>query len=278
MENFFDTLPLPDDSYVEEQIEAAIDDQPLMEDVEQRLEIAMYYRTLLAGSFFDSVSVAGEIVEKELKEFVRTRLRNLMGISTITSTGEISSPFNSDEIETLKKFIPLVDTEEKLFTIKQLVDKILARPQLLKKEAPTVNKPTVQTAQPTLKKKQGPTPITSMKKEPKAKEPPKQTQKQQNAVKDAPKFIEVNGQKYQLGRDKDGQQIYIKDGLKFILTQNDAGEYYFKSISKQKGNRQRYPTLTNEQMTSITAQQASQAAELGKSELNAGRTTNVGDW
>jgi hypothetical protein len=278
--NFFED-PIDDNSFIDEQLETAISDQPLLEDVEKRLEIALYYRTLLSGSFFDNTSEASEIVENELKDFVRIRLRSLMGIkgNDVANSSIISSPFNDEETEALKRFASIIDTEEKLLTIQQLITKILSRPQLLKKEAPTLRKETAILSQPVLKKKRGPNGHTELAKKPEKQEKPTPVASPAPKVKlkVQPKFIEVDGQKYQLSYDKDKNEIYIKDGIKYVLEKNDKGEFYFKSISKQAAHTTRLPPLTPHMLEQVTEQRASMDLNASSNNLSNGRSVNTGN-
>lgn len=72
--------------------------------VEKRLEVAQYYQTFLQESFFDDDSAAAQMVESEIRGFVRERLNVLMGVKEGSSAGV---SFTNQEVEVLKKLAGL---------------------------------------------------------------------------------------------------------------------------------------------------------------------------
>ncbi len=81
------------------------DDSYLLE-VDKRLEVATYYRSLLRNPLFDQVTPASEIVEREHKRFIRERLEVLMSIRPPAPAPVVlKSEFTSEEVTALKVLI-----------------------------------------------------------------------------------------------------------------------------------------------------------------------------
>lgn len=76
-----------------------------MDLVDQRLEVASFYRALLKNSLFgNNKQKASIIVEKEVRDFCRNRLAVLMGIkqeSAPVQATPINLPFSQDQIDAL---------------------------------------------------------------------------------------------------------------------------------------------------------------------------------
>ncbi len=92
------------DEVVEE--EGAPDDSYLLE-VDKRLEVATYYRSLLRNPLFDQVTPASEIVEREHKRFIRERLEVLMSIRPAAPAPVVvaKSEFTPEEVTAIKVLI-----------------------------------------------------------------------------------------------------------------------------------------------------------------------------
>lgn len=90
--------------------EAAFDDQ--LSEVEQRLEIASYYRLLLNDHLFGDMTPAAVEVEKEVRGFIRNRLEVLLGIKQETAPAKD------------------VFTEAEVSALKTVASKILRKPEL----------------------------------------------------------------------------------------------------------------------------------------------------
>lgn len=60
--------------------EDPVDQAAYMADVDQRIEILIHYRQLLASELFSTRTRGGQIVQREVREFIRTRCRKLVGI------------------------------------------------------------------------------------------------------------------------------------------------------------------------------------------------------
>ncbi len=79
------------------------EDDALEEDVESRLEAAVYYKTLLRGELFAGASTAaGRIVTKRVRDFVRTELRKLLGLERTEEPQQAAQVFTPDEVQALK--------------------------------------------------------------------------------------------------------------------------------------------------------------------------------
>jgi hypothetical protein len=117
------------DDFVEslEQDEGALDEQ--MSEVELRLEKASYYRLLLKNNPFDSDSAVADEVWRDLTKIIRSRLSELLGMSSPAKAQPVvAPPFNSEEITVLKS----------------IAAKVMGKPAILDKPQPK--------KQPTLKK------------------------------------------------------------------------------------------------------------------------------
>jgi hypothetical protein len=81
------------------------DEDPEFDEVEQRLQTAQYYKLLLREALFgDDQSPAAAQVEAELREFVRTRVKVLLGMEgPKVNVIERDPVFNADEITALKE-------------------------------------------------------------------------------------------------------------------------------------------------------------------------------
>ncbi len=84
------------------------DDQSYMSEVDKRLEITTYYRELLRGSLFDQATEASQIVEREVRNFVRRRLETLLGIRpeevVPQKPAAVELPFSKEQITALQLF------------------------------------------------------------------------------------------------------------------------------------------------------------------------------
>lgn len=165
-----------------------IDDQ--LEDVEQRLELASYYRVFLNDNPFNDDSPAATIVGDELKEFVKGRLRVLLGLrAEPTQVKPVELPFNEDEVKALKMIAAKVTGKPALLESKPKpkepsIRKVEApKPAMIKKQAP---------AQPALRKAAGP----STKPQPGKKPVNRSSTPKTTVAPDGTEYIEKNGKKY----------------------------------------------------------------------------------
>jgi hypothetical protein len=160
-------------------------------EVEKRFEVAMYYRLLLRDTLFKDSSEAANIVEQEVRGFVRSRLELLMGLGQPQQDKQqVSEVFDQDEITALKAIAARV-----------LRKPSLIQPSLKKQEAPPK-------ALPSIRKRSGP------QKPPVASKPPKPQKRKKTAetIDDIPDgtVVEEDGKKYQVATNDLGQK-YKRD-------------------------------------------------------------------
>jgi len=113
-------------------------DEQAMAEVEFRLELAQYYRLVLSmDSFFsDSTGPAAAVVDKEIRDFVRTRMSKLVGVESSDTDGM----FTPAEVTALKALAaPTV-----FAALKAIAAKVTKKPSLAE--------PTPEPVAPTLKK------------------------------------------------------------------------------------------------------------------------------
>ena len=124
-------------------------DEQAMAEVEFRLELAQYYRLVLSmDSFFnDSTGPAASVVDKEIRDFVRTRMSKLVGVEGNDTDGM----FTPAEITALKSLAsPAV-----FGALTAIAAKVTKKPSLAESTpepvAPTLKKAVVP-AKPSLRK------------------------------------------------------------------------------------------------------------------------------
>ncbi len=95
------------DQFSDESEEQVEDEEPTeyMGEVDDRLEIATYYRSLLRNPLFNENTRAAKIVEREHRAFIRERLEILLSIREASTVQPAVSPFTSEEVEGLKILI-----------------------------------------------------------------------------------------------------------------------------------------------------------------------------
>lgn len=129
--------------------EPSFDDQ--MSEVEKRLEVAKYYRLVLDDTIFNdppNVEVADQ-VENEIREFVRGRMSQLVGVSE-EKKAKVESVFSEEEITALRT----IAQPEVISALKALAAKVLKKPAILDvkpRQEPAPKAPAVH-KEPSLKK------------------------------------------------------------------------------------------------------------------------------
>lgn len=79
------------------------DDTEYMADVDQRLEVATYFRTLLRQSLFSDASSAARIVERKVRVFVKEQLEILLSLRPEAAPAAVVVPqFDEAEVAALK--------------------------------------------------------------------------------------------------------------------------------------------------------------------------------
>jgi hypothetical protein len=109
------TYLLDDPEYVESSLStdadnllAAIEnedaeDLSYMDQIDKRLEVTSFYRVLMQGNLFDQVTEASQIVEKDIKKYIRKKLEVLVGISRSEPTpAAVVLPFSEEQVTALK--------------------------------------------------------------------------------------------------------------------------------------------------------------------------------
>lgn len=80
------------------------EEDPDFAEVEQRFQTAQYYKLLLKESLFSDDSAAAQQVEGELRQFIRTRIKVLLGLEGVrVNVVERDPVFSADEILALKE-------------------------------------------------------------------------------------------------------------------------------------------------------------------------------
>jgi hypothetical protein len=130
------------------------DEDPDFGEVEQRLQTAQYYKLLLKQDLFDDGSESGDQVQEEVREFIRARIKVLLGIEAArVNVIERDPVFSADEITALKEL-----AHRLLAASEGLVAKEPAKAPASPVETPKAE--TKPQAAPTDKKRPGPKPGT----------------------------------------------------------------------------------------------------------------------
>lgn len=101
-------------------------------EVEKRLETAQYYRMLLNDTLFSNASEAARVVEREIRDFVRTRLHVLLGLKNEVSP--VKSMFSDEEVAALKALAAKVMGKPVLLETR----KVTPKPALKVQTAPVI--------------------------------------------------------------------------------------------------------------------------------------------
>jgi hypothetical protein len=120
-----------------------------MDEVEARLEVASYYRILLQNPMFDNGTKAANLVEYEVRGFIRERLGVLLSIG---SAPKKETTFSDEQVEVLRTLGDL--TPNHVTALKMIASKVLGDSGPVR-EAP-VHRPAQAPVAPTLR--QAPTP------------------------------------------------------------------------------------------------------------------------
>jgi hypothetical protein len=240
----------------EQQVRQTNDEE--MSEVDWRLELAQYYRLLLTDSLFNNDSKAASIVEKEIRQFVRSRLGELIGVSVKAPEAERPSDFNQDQVAVLKL----------------MADKVLKKPAILDKEpvkkAETKKEVKIKAEEPSIKKVAAPV----AKRQPAKEQPAPKPTKAPALAKGAPevkqeakpaanaKYIvkETPVDENDIPEDVKADPALLKQ---FGVKRKSDGSYvkvYKQSIEKQAGTVDaRRKRSTQEQANAIAAQHAAAA-------------------
>jgi hypothetical protein len=236
---------------VVEQATAASSVEDIMSEAERRFAKAKYYEILIKQSIFDSdESPNATDVTKEIQDFARDRLTILLGLK---SEKPVESVFSDEEVLVLKK----------------LVAKLLKKPEIAGIPPP----------EPVLRRSAGPTGPTLNKTQqaaPKAA-PVKPLMKSGVPIKQTTEVVKIP--------QKDGTtRSYTKvlgpknevwylgaNGQRYSMEQNEAGDFYMKSLSKQSKPQNApkgVPQLNSAMMAAVAADQVSKS--MNQNPLTAG--------
>lgn len=179
----------------EEAFAGTIDSQ--MSVVETRLEQAQYYRLLLNDSIFSDPGnpVVAQIVEDEIKEFVRERMSVLVGVGSTDK----KSVFSDEEVTALRELA----SSEVVDTLKALVSRLLKKP--LSPVAPLEDKPK---SKPKLQPKVMKTPSLKQVSSPQAKVPQIKTIAAKTDVVDAKEAKAKSQPKTKPSKGKAQKRVY----------------------------------------------------------------------
>jgi hypothetical protein len=237
------------------------EEDPELQDVDLRLEIADYYRAILKHQFFDTSSApAAKHVDKEIRGFVRERLEVLLGLRD-PRVPEVVAQFDEDEVKALKIIAAKVNGKPSLVTA--------PAPMVAKMPAPPTKKPVIPARpKPQVKKIPAPPPAPSSKpvakkpeSKPAAAKPQPQKAPVQQKAKAPPKpkedaavqtYIDVNKKQVTL---VEGETIEEK-GRKYLVVRNDAGTLFRKDVTGQVIAPGRIPPMSVQQMSIMSQQQA----------------------
>jgi hypothetical protein len=237
-------------------------EDPDLADVDRRLEVADHYRAILNHEFFDDTeSPAAQIVDREIRAFVRERLEVLLGLRIPREPVEAVNPFSDEEIKALKAIAAKVLGQRPTPTDKQsAVRKISIQPQTksMSRSKPQARKipapPPAPSTKP--KAKPGPKPKQEQAQAPEPKQEPESASKQLAPTTiDNPEvqtFVSHEGKSVTLTEG----EIIEENGQRFIVSRNEKGTLYRKNITGQVVPKNRLPPMTPQQLSLISQQQA----------------------
>lgn len=128
--------PQPQYDYEEEEEQYAPEPEPL-DPLQERLAVAGCYNALLQRGVFEDGSLGSDIVEREVQDFVKQRLAELVGYKTSEPrlSEVVKSPFDDEEVGILKEFVQRIKDKNR--------DQKPVEPQVKKPEPakpPTIKK------------------------------------------------------------------------------------------------------------------------------------------
>lgn len=176
-----------------------------MSEAERRFAKAQYHRTMIKADYFDNdySDIALEVAQ-EYKEFARQRMKVLLGVEAekAVSSGSATSVFSEEEIKVLK----------------QLVAKLLKKPELAEVKEPSF-KPVQGPSKPTFKPVKSPEAKPVKKSEAPAPKPRGRPKKTVD-LPDLPSELDIGDTKYQRVLDEEGEH-FVSFKQKEILPSGD---------------------------------------------------------
>lgn len=223
----------PEFEDVQESDDLDLDEQ--MQDVEKRLEIAACYRALLNDTMFSKQSTASRVVEKRMRDFIRSELKVLLGVQR--AAAPVESTFSEEQVDVLKRIADKVIGKPTLTEAPQLRRRAVAAPPPPKK---------AETTAPQLRQRPAPAPKTAPRKEEPPTQPaPKQRKgRKQVDPSSLPKGAVVTG----TGRIK---RQYLNGSTGAVIATQD--------LTPQAMNPNRLPMPTGDALTAVTERQAAES-------------------
>lgn len=230
-------------------------------DVDLRLETADYYRAILRHSFFEVEGQAAQIVDREIRGFIRERLEVLLGLREKAAAPAIVQaklPFDDNEVDALKALAARVLKKPSVVEERPLVKK-MGTPPPARQAVQVPKKPVVKripapapapSSKPVVAAKK-PAPAPPVAEKPRAKPGPKPKPKPN--PEDAQTFVSaVTGKPVTLVEG----EVIEENGKKFLVCRNEAGTLYRKDISGQVMPANRPPPMSPQQISIMSEMQA----------------------
>lgn len=261
-----------DVEFTNETVQAIADEARAIEEVDRRLEKAIYYREVLKTQLFEDTSQVAQDVNEEIREYVRNRLQILMGIKEEESHTPIELQFTQEEAEQIKSLLARFDTSE-LVVLKALATRFLKKPSLMEPAAKPEVKPVIhQVAQRPAKVEKAPVVVKQKARIKRVQSPAAATP----AAAPAVKHTASTGKTQVQIIERDGQKV-VKVGRKlYKRAVNDEGKFYAKDITAVP----RHPTAlpfpsSPESMQAAMADQAVKSANANPALLGAGQVSKA---
>ena len=230
-------------------------DNSKLQDVDRRLEIAMYYRELIKSPLFSEESESAQFVENEMRGFVRHRLGVLLGVETEKVDGQ----FTLEEVTGLKQLLGAFSNTE-IQSLKMVAKKLAKianepgqeKPTVAQRVVPAAPKPPVRrkpVATPALAQRPGPVAIAPV-------QPKAQSRANSASTPKAPS----NQPQVEVGPD--GSRVARIGHKVFQEAVNAKGESYVKDITPKVNDPHAVPLpTTSEAWAAVTADLAGRSLQ-----------------
>ena len=264
------------------------DDAPAQDDadltqVDERLEVAMYYRELLRNPLFNEDTPAAARVCAEVREFVKGRLGVLMGVAPEDMARpliqKVEPQFTDDEAARLKDILGRFGTDD-LTALSMLASKVLKKPELVAPpKAPTVRQaaapaaPAPPPAPPAPAPAPAPRPApVAAAKAPPARRPPtvRPTRGFGSAAKPSA-AKKPTGPKIRREVDDDGNPVAVVGNKRYVRqeSKSEPGKFYAKDVTPAVTNPLALPMPNIGQMEQVTGDHASRSVNASAISKNA---------
>ena len=249
-----------------------------IEEVDKRLEKAIYYREILKTPLFEDASQIAQDVNDEIREFVHTRLQNLMGMKTKEEVAQVVNQFDEDEANQIRALLSRFDDKE-LIVLKALAVKFKGKASLIestpsKPSSPIVQKP----SRPVPVEKRPDKPVPAPRKaqmrrvqQPAAATPAPAVARPQGKAATKPGQGKPAGQ---VINTPDGQKA-VKVGRKIYKRElNDAGQFFAKDVTPVPRDPSALPFPSSpDAMTAISMDHAQRSAAANPALTGSGTTS-----